>query len=547
MDGYKQTVKSKQKTMNNKVTSLILLLIIVLGAGLRLFWLQKSPPSLNWDEAALGYNAYSLLKTGKDEYGFKLPVTFRSFDDYKPPLYPYAAVPFVAMFGLNEISVRLPSALSGISIIVVVFFIASHLFNKKIATLAAFFIAIEPWSVHFSRIAFETNLGLSFLLWSIYFALKAGQKQKYLYISFFLLFLSEYSYHAYRALLLPLTFYFLYFNKKILKAKSRSFPLLIFISLFLISFLFIIKSGGGLVRFQTTSILKAVEFNETPNPVSFIYQFYIFGKNIIGRYFAYFSPTNLFVRGTNEPNQQIPGFGPFYTIEFIFFLSGIVYLAKNKFKPRTFISLILLAPFPAIITWNWFLPTRVLLIFSMYSILIGLGAYNFLIFLRKKGKIILFTNITIFSIVLLNNLGNLATTLFLYLPYVQKGNWQYGFREIMGYVAPIQDKYDKIIFETGHAQPHIFVLFYGKYSPERYHKDLGSPDAVEKPRKNFNFGNYVFRKIYWPEDRNLKKTLFIGSEYNLPEKDVATAKNAKILKDIYDKNGDFMGRIVETK
>ncbi len=533
--------------MSNKLLSLILLLIIVLGAGLRLFWLQKSPPSLNWDEAALGYNAYSLLKTGKDEYGFKLPVTFRSFDDYKPPLYPYAAVPFVAMFGLNEISVRLPSALSGISIIVVVFFIASHLFNKKIATLAAFFIAIEPWSVHFSRIAFETNLGLSFLLWSIYFALKAGQKQKYLYISFFLLFLSAYSYHAYRALLLPLTFYFLYFNKKILKAKSRSFPLLIFISLFLISFLFIIKSGGGLVRFQTTSILKAVEFNETPNPVSFIYQFYIFGKNIIGRYFAYFSPTNLFVRGTNEPNQQIPGFGPFYTIEFIFFLSGIVYLAKNKFKPRTFISLILLAPFPAIITWNWFLPTRVLLIFSMYSILIGLGAYNFLIFLRKKGKIILFTNITIFSIVLLNNLGNLATTLFLYLPYVQKGNWQYGFREIMGYVAPIQDKYDKIIFETGHAQPHIFVLFYGKYSPERYHKDLGSPDAVEKPRKNFNFGNYVFRKIYWPEDRNLKKTLFIGSEYNLPEKDVATAKNAKILKDIYDKNGDFMARIVETK
>jgi len=183
----------------------------------------------------------------------------------------------------------------------------------------------------------------------------------------------------------------------------------------------------------------------------------------------------------------------------------------------------------------------------MYSILIGLGAYNFLIFLRKKGKIILFTSITIFSIVLLNNLGNLATTLFLYLPYVQKGNWQYGFREIMAYVAPIQDNYDKIIFETGHAQPHIFVLFYGNYPPARYHKDLGSPDALEKPRKNFNFGNYVFRKIYWPEDRNLKKTLFIGSEYNLPEKDVATAKNAKILKDIYDKNGDFMVRIVETK
>src|SRR3989344_8289152 len=143
--------------MNTKIKISIFFLIIILGAGLRLFWLHKSPPSLNWDETALGYNAYSLFTTGKDEYGYKFPLTFRSFDDYKPPLYPYITVPFIAIFGLNELSVRLPSALSGISIIVAVFFIASHFFNKKIAILAAFFIAIEPWSVHFSMIAFETN------------------------------------------------------------------------------------------------------------------------------------------------------------------------------------------------------------------------------------------------------------------------------------------------------------------------------------------------------------------------------------------------------
>src|SRR3990172_9037297 len=124
--------------MNNKLISFMLLLIIVLGAGLRLFWLDKSPPSLNWDEAALGYNAYSLLKTGKDEYGFKLPVTFRSFDDYKPPLYPYVTVPFIALFGLNEYSVRLPSALAGIFSIIAIYLVVSFLFNKTVGLFPAF-------------------------------------------------------------------------------------------------------------------------------------------------------------------------------------------------------------------------------------------------------------------------------------------------------------------------------------------------------------------------------------------------------------------------
>jgi len=152
-----------------------------------------------------------------------------------------------------------------------------------------------------------------------------------------------------------------------------------------------------------------------------------------------------------------------------------------------------------------------------------------------------------FSVILLSGLGKLVTTYLFYIPYVEKGNWQFGFREIMKVVSPIQDNYDQIIFETGQAQPHIFTLFYGKYPPVRYHKDLGSPNAVEKPRKNFNFGKYNFRRIYWPDDRNSKNILFIGSEYSLPIQDVASASNAKIISDVYDSQGDFVARIVETR
>src|SRR3989344_7027051 len=106
-----------------------LFLILILGGVLRFFWLHRSPPSLNWDETALGYNAYSLLKTGKDEYGHPFPLALRSFDDYKPSLYAYSTIPFIKLFGLNEISVRFLSALSGLASLVFIFFIAKKFFN----------------------------------------------------------------------------------------------------------------------------------------------------------------------------------------------------------------------------------------------------------------------------------------------------------------------------------------------------------------------------------------------------------------------------------
>src|SRR3989344_1223720 len=89
----------------------VLFLIILLAFFLRIYKLGSVPPSLYWDEASLGYNAYSILKTARDEHGKFLPLTnFAAFGDYKPPGYIYAAVPSIAIFGLNEFAIRFPSA-----------------------------------------------------------------------------------------------------------------------------------------------------------------------------------------------------------------------------------------------------------------------------------------------------------------------------------------------------------------------------------------------------------------------------------------------------
>ena len=43
--------------------------------------------------------AYSILKTGRDEYGSPFPLLFRSFDDYKAPIPVYLLVPVFKFFG----------------------------------------------------------------------------------------------------------------------------------------------------------------------------------------------------------------------------------------------------------------------------------------------------------------------------------------------------------------------------------------------------------------------------------------------------------------
>ena len=529
-----------------KNTILILLLIIIVGSFFRLFWITKSPPSLNWDEAALGYNSYSLLTTGKDEYGHKLPLVLRSFDDYKPALYSYLTAPFIAVFGLNELSVRLISVLSGVSIIFLVFLIARKLFDEKIGLISALFISIEPWAVHFSRAAFEANLGLALILTGIYFGLKIKENSRFIFPSVFFLGLSAYSYHAYKLLFLPIVFLFVLENLKTLKKGNTKIYFALTLVAILIPLFVTLKSGEGFKRLEATSIIKIWQkdqsvFSVIDNPV------FNLGKEVVGRYFAYFSPANLFVRGTNEPNQKVHDFGIFYTLDILFYLIGFYFFAKNRFKPKILLYLILIAPLPATITWNWFAPVRTLLMFVLLPIIFSLGLVEFFKFLGNQ-KLILKSLITFALVVFyLNSILNLGTTLYLYMPYAEKGNWQYGFREILSYVDPISSKYDKIIFETGQGQPHIFTLFYSKYDPAKYHRDIVCPDCVEKPRKNFNFGKYNFRGIFWPSDRDLNNTLFIGSTYSLPEGDILSTKDAKILKDIYDERGDFVARVVEKK
>src|SRR3989338_1768422 len=112
--------------MNKKI---ILIFIFLIAFILRFWDLGSNPPSLDWDEASLGYNAYSILKTGADEYGNFLPLSIRSFGDYKPHLYTYLTIPPVSLWRLNEYSTRFASALLGFFTLIVGYFLVRILLN----------------------------------------------------------------------------------------------------------------------------------------------------------------------------------------------------------------------------------------------------------------------------------------------------------------------------------------------------------------------------------------------------------------------------------
>src|SRR3990167_9264559 len=116
----------------------LIFLVLFLAFVLRFYHLNLTPPSLYWDEASLGYNAYSILKTARDEHNRFLPLTnFAAFGDYKPPGYIYLAVPTIAAFGLNDFSIRFPSAFFGVLTVLITYLLTKKLWkNEKIAIFA---------------------------------------------------------------------------------------------------------------------------------------------------------------------------------------------------------------------------------------------------------------------------------------------------------------------------------------------------------------------------------------------------------------------------
>ncbi len=339
----------------SKYYLLLLGFIFILALFLRFYRLDTVPNGLYQDETAIGYNAYSILQTGKDEYGKSFPLYFKSFGDRKLPVYIYLTAASESLFGVNAFAVRFPSAFFGsLSVIALFLLVYSLQKNKSLALLSAFLLAITPWHFHFSRAGFEVNVALFFALLGSLFLIYARERKKlqlfFLALSIASFGLSLYSYNVTRILSPLLAFMILVLYRRDFRKIPKP-TMWVGFALCIASFLpfiltFFTREGaasasGALITshdiqartqefrsyFIENALLSKIFFNKWVM-MGWVYLENL-GKGLSSPFY--------FVEGSMHGNQGIGTAGTFYLFELPLFFIGIYSLIIKKFRLTFFI------------------------------------------------------------------------------------------------------------------------------------------------------------------------------------------------------------------
>ncbi|QQG40348.1 MAG: glycosyltransferase family 39 protein [Candidatus Levyibacteriota bacterium] len=555
---------------------IIFIFIVFIASVLRLWQLGNIPPSPDWDEAALAYSAYSIMQTGKDEYGISFPIILRSFDDYKPALYSYIAIPFIKIFGLNVIAIRLPSAVFGITTIIAVYFLMKELFKNttlkleignwklEIPEVAMLLLAISPWHLQFSRIAFESNLGLSLNIFAIFLFVKGLKKPMLLPFSAFFLGLSLYAYQSEKVfvpllcLILVLVYRKTFFR---LPKKYIIFAFFIGIALTVPIAYYTFTQKAALARAQGVSIFtestpfvkqytKRIVIDKKNHD---IFGFFVdnrriaYVKAVIDGYLSHYNLYWLFLSG-DISRHHAPEMGLLYLWELPFLFIGIYQMVFGFFPKNTKYLIFLwffAAPIPASVTTGVPHAVRTLNFLPTFQIFIAIGliaAFAKISSIKYQVLNIIGLRYTLISCFLLMFTFNFLYYLNQY--FVQQNNfysesWQYGYKEAIDDVKKIENRYQKVIVSN---QPHLdqsymFFLFYLQYPPNLYQEEAKKNNSGGFAETH-QFGKYIFRPIVWENEKKDGKTLYVGRQEDFHD-------SAHVIKKIFFLNGKAAISIVD--
>ncbi len=493
----------------------ILFLIVLLGAILRFTYLKEMPPSLNWDEISHGYNAYSILKTGHDEWGQLFPITnFRAYGDYPLPLNLYLTIPFIATLRLSVFSIRLPHAILGTFTIVAVYFLAHGLTkNKKLSLVAAFFAAIDPWLLFPSRAVFQSNLSVFFLTAGMALFFNREKNKWLMPISLLFLGLTLFSYHSTRIFtpLLLVVIIFIYWKELFERLKQHKTQFVIsvlFVVLFFGSLPFVLLNPASRARSSVVFIIDQGAVNQIENLRNnstspfrkIIYnKVTYFGEKFVGNYLVYFSPKFLFLNGGTQYQFSVPNQGLLYLISSPFFYLGIIVLILKAFKNKEYrliLFWLILSPIPAAITQDQSAVIRATTMLPIPEMLIAIGFYEVV---RRFSKY----EILLTSIFVVTLLFSLENYLNIYAKEYRKDyswSWQYGYDQAVDYTKQNYNNYDQIITTKAYGEPHEYFLFFMKYDPIKYMDD---PNLIRFNQSNWYWVDH-FDKFWFVNDWQAK-------------------------------------------
>ena len=547
----------------NKKTFIVLFLILFLAGLLRFPYLSRFPSGFSADEAVQGYTAYSILKTGRDEWGQFLPLNPRSFGDYKPPLYTYLTIPSIALFDLNEFAVRLPSAFWGTLAVLAVFLLTQELFGLvSLSLLSAFFLAVCPWHLVFSRSAIEANLTAFFFTMGFYFFLKGLKRTKFFPLAVLFLGLNLYTYHSARLFTILFAAFLLFWFRKEIKFFDKKVLWSGILALIFILPMVISLFAGGSKRFGDVSLLNPTDkwqevssrqqesLLKNPLPILANNKFTWVADKFVKNYFSYFSLSFLFTGGSSDSYySNLPGRGLLHLWDLPFLMAAIWFFYKKKQKVGwLLLAWLLLAGLPASFSKEAAHANRASPFLPLWSLLSAYGAFFLWKFLAPKLSF--FAKRIILTVSLLLVCSSLILFLdeyFSHAPVKTSRGLNYGYEQMIDYVGKIEGNYDKIILTKIFSEPQVFFAFYKKYDPLKYQNE--SQDFLRYEKDGFLFldqlgiyhlGKYEFRDINWMADKSLKRTLIVGGR-----QDFAMDLNLKPMQIIYFPDGEEAFLIVD--
>lgn len=523
--------------------------ILVLAFLFRFVNLATIPIHLSHDEVGIGYSAWSVLQTGKDEYGNKNPTLFRSFDDYKLPGYIYSVSFFESFLGLSALSVRLPSAILGFLTVVATYFLVKEFLenkkgNQKIALFSMFVMATSPWHINFSRAGFETNGSVFFIVLAIFFLLKARNKPYFYILSSIAVVVSLYFYYTARILLpiVILVFAVIYF-KNLLKDKKWVI-ISVLVGVLLVSPLIIPMFTNGLSRLNQVSIFNDVsiiekyttliaENNNSPLLRFFYNRRFAFAHQFADGYFKNLDFDYIFTNGTGP-------LGLLHLWEFPFLMVGLFTLSHQKSKSK-FIAYAWLLAVPIVGGFSLHQPNP-LRTLPMAPILVLFTSFG-VFFVFEKIKNYKKLAIVGLSLVIFFSLARFTVIYFDYQYKTSARNWGDGHRQMVAYVNSVKNHYDTIYISGYNWRPYIFYLFYSQYDPKKFQTN---PDIFHIDNLKFGIADWDripginLGKDYLTSFPKNEKTLFILTDNDYKKQEEVLEGSEYAIKVIKEINGAYL-------
>jgi 4-amino-4-deoxy-L-arabinose transferase-like glycosyltransferase len=487
----------------------ILTCVVLLGGALRFFNLRQSPPGLNQDEAANAWNAYCLLKTGKDQTGVSWPIFYtRSLGGNSSTLYIYALLPFQAIGGLNVITTRLPAAVGGVITILLVYLVGKQLFDKETGLITALLLALNPWHLQQSRWGHEASIGallgiapLAVMLWAnMPFSDNKNASPRVLpaAIAGLVTGICCYGYHSVR-LYLPIVLaaaglVTLPAWWRQLKTRRGASAICLYMLGFAVTF-------GPLAWqhiFHPEGISRHSQFQKSLFSAGSIP---LTIKNVASRYIQHFGPDFLFITGDPYQIQSPPNAGQFHWYMLLLMVLGFIFIIRrfrSSYSTRVLLALVLAYP-----AGDCFFKEE-----GMHALrsspglcgLILLGGFGFVHgvrWLSKQNRILTKIAIVLFAAMMVGL--NIRYLHNFYYEYNRQPEVYHGYYsdlvEACEWLRPRFDK-DEInaVFcsTNGMGMAYIVTLVCLKYEPERWFKEERHFETIDEFDFCLNYGKLYF-------------------------------------------------------